>query len=130
MSWLDWLSGADKLLGFGALLVASATGLFAWLRRRGHDLVGDEVEPLRKAQEKSNVRLDHVEQRIAGIESDVSSLAERTSQIERAIPTLATKEDLIALRVQGAETNATVVGIGNKVDTLYRAALAANRREE
>lgn len=130
VKFLEWVSSADRLIGFVLLIITVSGGFFAWVQRRGRHFVGDEVAPLRAGQDRQSERLDTIEKRLEGVEKEVAALDERATRIERALPTLATKEDLISLKVQGAETSATLMGIGNKVDTLYRAALAANRRDE
>lgn len=126
----DWISRADRLLGFGLLIVTVIGGVLAWLQRRGHSFVDDEVAPLRAGQKLQVQRMDQVEARLAGVERDVGLLEERTSRIESALPGLATKEDLTTLRVQIAEVGAKLDGVEGKIDTLYRAALAAGRRDE
>lgn len=126
----DWISRADRLLGFGLLIVTVIGGVLAWLQRRGHSFVDDEVAPLRAGQDRQAERLDDVDRRLAGVEREVGLLEERTNRIERALPGLATKEDLTPLRVQIAEIGAKLDGVEGKIDTLYRAALAAGRRDE
>lgn len=130
VEFLQWVSSADRLIGFLVLFITALGAFFAWVQRRGRHFVGDEVAPLRVGQDRQSARLDTIEDRLGGLKREVTAIDERMTRVERALPGLATKEDLIALKVQGAETSATMAGIGNKVDTLYRAALAANRREE
>lgn len=129
-SLLNWVSSVDKLIGFILLLITVSGGVFAWVQRRGRSFVGEEVAPLRSGQLQQAERLEHVERRIDRVDEHLSQLEERTGAIERSLPGLATKEDLSAIRVTMAELGATVVGVGNKVDTLYRAALAVSRRED
>jgi len=128
--FLQWVSDIDKLFGFIVFLVMTSAGIFAWLQKRGRSFVGEEVAPLRTGQKDQAERLSKVEKRLDAVNRNFSDLSVRTSNIEATLPSLATREDLTNLRVQMAELKATAMSMSNKVDTLYRAALAGNRRDE
>ena len=61
------------------------------------------------------------------IDRDVEIVRGRVAEIERGISSLASKEDLSRVAIEVAGLKATAEQTSQKVDTIYRAALASSK---
>lgn len=120
---LEWVSSADRLVGFIVAMFGISGAIFAWFQRRSRSFVGRQTAHLSSGQARQADRLSTVEQRLDQMDDHMQSLDKRTSQIEARLPSLATREDVAQINIQMAALQATSTQTASKVDTIYRAAL-------
>lgn len=139
---IDWLISLDpalkavlSILSILGALVGGAIAIVRYRRREIRSIVDEHgaeisghVEGFRRS---SDERFDLIERRVGDIEETLEDVDDRVKRVERGMETVARQSDVAQLdgsmrEFRGA-MSAQMRSVDGKVDTMYRAALAASQ---
>ncbi|MCU0882053.1 MAG: DUF2730 domain-containing protein, partial [Hyphomonadaceae bacterium] len=112
----DALKAADVIVSWIVGMVMGALGLFWWLDKRSQKIVDDKIA---KALPSASA--------IAELDTDIKNLDTRMRAIETTVAALPTAHEVGELKIAMASVATQLKATAEQVDTLYRAALAADR---
>jgi hypothetical protein len=115
----ETLEAADLIVSWMAGLVMGGLGLFWWADRRSQKLVDDKIA--------AAVAVLPGNEALASIDTDMNGFAERLRGIELQVAALPKAQEVTELKVAMASLATQMKATAEQVDTLYRAALAADR---
>ena len=127
VSWLEWMTTGDKLVGLLLGVVAFLAMLGRWFWSRVSTRVSEGVSDLRSGHSDIARRLSDVEEDISGLKNDVGRMRGRIGTIEARLDTLATAKDLAELSVQIARQTGILEQQGTQLTVLYKAAWEASK---
>ncbi len=117
VDWFTGLKAAEIVLGWIAGAISALIGLFWWLDKR--------VDSKVKTAGLNGVAAG---ERLVSVDRELKEFDDRLRRIELALAGLPTAKELSDVRVELAAIGALVKASAEQVDTLYNAALRADRR--
>lgn len=118
--WFEGLKAAQIILGWLGGTISALFGLFWFLDKRHTTQVDAKVKA-------AGVDSLAVSARLKAVEDKLSEDDKRLRNIEVLVASLPTAKELADLRVEVSAVGATTRAMAEQVDTLYNAALRADR---
>ncbi|NJR20180.1 MAG: DUF2730 family protein [Hyphomonadaceae bacterium] len=124
VDWITGLKAAEIIIGWVTGIVTALVGLFWFLDKRNANQVDAKVDAkVRAAGEGVGATIV----RLQSMEGELSDYDKRLRNIEVSIASLPTAKELADVRVELSAIGATARAMAEQVDTLYNAALRADR---
>lgn len=127
MSWFEWATAGDKLVGVLLGLMGLLAAIARWFWSRVSSRVSDGVSGLAAGHSEIARRLTDVESDLSEMRGDMGRLRSRVGTIEARLDTLATAKDVAELSVAIARQTGVLEQQGTQLTVLYKAAWEASR---
>lgn len=121
MEVLDLLRVSEIVIGLVVALITAIFSGFVWWDKRNRRHVDHSTGVISEGQERMAGRVDNLER-------DIKALNEEFSGLKMSVAQLPTARDMVDLKVSSAELSVAVRQCKEMVDTLYKAAWAADGR--
>ncbi|MGB0912827.1 MAG: hypothetical protein ACPGSW_04530 [Phaeobacter italicus] len=116
---VDYLKATEIVIGLLVLVFSTFLGVFVWWDRRARAYTDRRTYDFQKSSDRVVERLSTLEANVVVLERDVSA-------IKRQVETLPTMSDYTEIKVQVADSAATLRQVNGMVQTLYKAAMRAS----
>lgn len=128
--WIDILSAWHIGLGIASTVFAAIVGIIYKFDKRRSEQLDRRDERALMRDDAASKELVGVKERLDVLEGEVAAVTSRIGTIEGRLSLLATSEQVTEIRVSQARLEQQVTGLGNMLDTLYRAAIIASQKPE
>ena len=129
LEWLEYLKAGETILGMMVVLSGAVFSALMWWDRRARDHAKRQAAGWLSDLQAVTSKLDRLETGFESLEGDMTRLRDRVGQVEVRLGQLASREDVVRLGERVAGMEASTRAMSNQMDTIYRAMIAAARRE-